>query len=143
MVLRSDVTEKLCDDEVEAVMVLMPVVVNANVVLAVPELAVTLLLPRPVAEKVTVHLFDVLGAIDDPLAALAPRAVKVIDVPVFADAAEPAMVRAVPGGYACAAGTKATDPPSRAAVASAAEIRALVETISIVYRFLPHWPRCS
>ena len=111
--------------------VLMPVVVNANVVLAVPELAVTLLLVRPVAENVTVHLFELLGAIDEPLAALAPRAVKVMDVPVLAEAAEAAMLRAVPGGYAWAAGTKATVAPRSEAVASAAKIRVLVETMTL------------
>ena len=83
---------------VVAVMVLMPVVVNENVVLALPPLAVTTLLASPVAEKVTGQRLELLGAIDDPLAALAPVTRKVIDVDVLALAAEALMLRAVPGG---------------------------------------------
>ena len=106
--------------EVEAVMVLMPVVVNEKVVLAAPPLAVTDLLATPVAEKVTGQRLEVLGATVEPLAAFAPDTRKVTDVPVFALEAEFEIVSAVPGGYACAAGTKATEAPSTDVAARAA-----------------------
>ena len=86
--------------EVDAVTVFEPVVVNEKVVLARPELAVTVLLARPVAEKVTGHLLADDGATTPPSAALAPVTEKVIDTVVRAEAAEAVMFSAVPGGYA-------------------------------------------
>jgi hypothetical protein len=106
--------------EVEAVMVLMPVVVHEKVVLATPALAVTTLLVAPVAENVTGQRFDEDGAMVPPSAAFAPVTRKVIEVLVLALEAELEIVRAVPGGYACAAGTKATEAPSTDVAARAA-----------------------
>jgi len=101
-------------------MVLMPVVVHENVVLATPPLAVTVLIVAPVAEKVTGQRFAVLGAIVPPSAALAPVTRKVIEVLVLALEAEPLITSAVPGGYAWAAGSAATDVLRTVAAARAA-----------------------